>query len=229
MNCPYCNYECESHDRFCSHCGASLTAAYQEKKGRHWVPVLAMVLILAFGTFLFFALPGRSNANTDMPVGDETAWFAIEDGVLYFNQSRYDGSTELQIPESIGGVTVTALGDGCFENCTGLTSVVLPQTLQAIGEDAFRGCTALRGIEIPESVVLIGEDAFSGCTVLEAVCVYDGIRSIGAGAFSGCSKLFFIYYSGYFEDWNNLYSEFVNPYTTVISADGTFYQGETAN
>ena len=227
MFCPNCNYECDTQDRFCSHCGTPLTHAPLEKKGRHWVPVLIMVLIFAFGTGLFFALPGGNAVSGDN--GTEYSWFYVDNGVLHFEESRYTGDSDLTVPGELFGQTVTALSDGCFENCTGLTSVILPPSLQAIGEDAFRGCTSLRGIEIPESVVLIGEGAFSGCTALEAVCIYGGVRSIGTGAFKDCAKLFYVYYSGYFEEWNKLYSEFVNPYTTVIAQDGTFYQGETAN
>ena len=228
MFCPYCNYECDAHDRFCSQCGAPLTQQRTEKKGRHWVPLLIMLLVFAFGTTLFFVLPGESGGNDRLADGS-MPWFSVDGGILSFNETYYNGSSELQIPESIGGIAITALADSCFENCTELTSVVLPNSLQAIGEDAFKGCTSLRGIEIPESVILIGEGAFSGCTALEAVCVYNGIRSIGTGAFSGCTKLFYIYYSGYFQDWNKLYSDFINPYTTVFSQDGTFYQGETTN
>lgn len=228
MFCSNCGYECEAHDRYCSHCGVPLTAAPRERMGRHWVPILIMVLIFAVGTGLFFALPGSSSGRNGLSTS-QMPWFRIDDGVLYFSESHYDGTDELVIPESIGGITVTAIADGCFENCTGLTSVILPSTLQAIGEDAFKGCSSLRGIEIPESAVLIGEGAFSGCTSLEAVCIYDGIQSIGAGAFSGCTKLFYIYYTGYFQEWNELYSEFINPYATVFTQDGSFYQGEMTN
>lgn len=226
MFCPCCAHECDSGDRFCSHCGVSLTDA-SRKKGRHWVPVLAMVLVFSFGLFLFFALPGGKTVSADH--GAEYSWFYVDNGVLHFEQSRYTGTGDLTVPGELFGQTVTSLSDGCFENCTDLTSVILPPTLQAIGEDAFKGCTALRGIEIPESVMFIGEGAFSGCSALEAVCIYDGIRSIGAGSFSGCTKLFYIYYSGIFQDWNGLYAEFINPYTTVFAQDGTFYQGEAPN
>jgi len=225
MLCPNCSSECENHARFCANCGTALTAVPREKKGRHWVPILIMILIFAFGTGLFFLLPGRTDAGNNFE--EQMSWFYLEEGVLHFNAADYDGGSELLIPESIDGAAVTALSEGCFENCTELTSVILPSTLQAIGEDAFHGCTSLRGIEIPESVMLIGEGAFSGCTALEAVCVYNTVRSIGAGAFNGCTKLFYIYYSGYFQDWDELYGEFVNPYTVVIAQDGTFYQGET--
>lgn len=216
MHCPNCSYPCNNHDSYCCNCGATL-----EKKGRHWVPILLMVLIFAFGTTLFLFLPSSAP-----PSVRQTPWFYIENGVLFFDADSYDGGSELQIPESVSGMEVTALAEGCFENCTSLTAIMLPSSLQAIGEDAFRNCTALRGIEIPESVIFIGQNAFSGCSTLEAVCVYDGIQSIGTGTFSGCSKLQYIYYSGDFQEWNELYGEFINPYTKVYSQDGTFYQGE---
>lgn len=226
MICPYCNYACEDQDRYCSHCGAPLFRAAQPKKGRHWVPILCMVLIFALGTGLFFALPGGSGTShrNGFSTGD-MPWFTLDDGILYFNEAYYDGSSELSIPASIGGITVTALSEGCFENCTDLTGIFLPETLQAIGEDAFRGCTSLRGIYIPESVAVIGEDAFYGCTSLEAVSVYDGIQHIGSNAFGGCSKLFYIYFVGNYEVWAELYPEFITPYTAVFCEDGSFYQG----
>lgn len=226
MFCPYCNYECEEQDRFCSHCGAPLTIQLQKKKGRHWVPILMMILLISFGTGLFFALPGSSSPA---PAVDgeavDNSWFYVDNGVLYFEESRYSGSTELTIPSELFGQTVTSIGEGCFENCAGLTSIILPPTLQVIGEDAFRGCTALRGIEIPDSVRVIGEGAFYDCTALEAICVYNGIKSIGSEAFGGCSKLFYIYFLGNFQVWTELYGEFITPYTVIFCEDGSFYQG----
>lgn len=226
MLCPYCNCTCAEEDRFCSHCGALLNAPAAEKKGHHWVPILIMVLLCALGTGLFFAFPDGSNPSSvrgfstgDMP------WFLLDDGVLYFSEAYYDGSSELTVPESIGGVAVEALGEGCFENCRDLTGIFLPDSLQAIGKDAFRGCTSLRGMDIPDSVGLIGESAFYGCTALEAVRISDQTKVIGTQAFYGCNKLQFIYFQGKYIAWNDLYDEFISPYTTVFCEDGSYYQG----
>lgn len=224
MLCPYCNSVCEEQDRFCSHCGAPLAAPLAEKKGRHWVPLLIMALLCVLGTGLFFALPNGSSAHNGFSTGD-MPWFRIDDGVLYFSEAYYDGSSELTVPDTIGGVAVTALADGCFENCTELTGIFLPESLRSIGKDAFRGCTALRGMYIPESVEFIGGGAFYGCTALEAISCYNGIQSIGSEAFGGCSKLFYIYFVGNFEAWNMLYGEFITPYTAVFCEDGSYYQG----
>ena len=228
MFCPHCGYSCEDAARFCSYCGTALTRTVQNRKGSHWVPLLVLVMIFSFGTGLFFALPG---SDRDAPaLSEDTAeysWFHVDNGIVYFDASRYTGTGELTVPDEISGQSIIAIGDSCFENCTGLTAVILPSGLQAIGEDAFRGCTALRAIQLPDTVAVIGKGAFSGCTSLEAFCGYDGIQSIGSGAFSGCSKLFYIYYVGYYEDWTELYPEFINPYTAVFCNDGSFYQGGT--
>ncbi len=224
MVCPNCNYDCGDLGRFCPYCGTPLTAQVSEKKGRHWVPILIMVLIFSIGTGLFFALPGDSSAGKS-----DTPWFRMEDGVLHFSKTHYNGGSELHIPESIDGMPVTALADNCFENCTELTSVILPSSLRAIGENAFRGCTALRGIEIPEGVQLIGKGAFSGCTALESINIQSNIRSIGQGAFSGCEKLLYIFFVGSFRDWNTLYPEFITPFTAVFCTDGSYYQGGDPN
>ena len=224
MICPCCGNEFDEQDFCCPICEFIPIDPSRYKKGRHWVPILIMALIFSFGTALFFILPGTPTPAAD--TAEAAPWFRIEEGILYFDETGYTGGIELTVPETVDGITVIALAEGCFKNCDELISVTLPETLQAIGEDAFRGCSSLRGIEIPESVVLIGENAFADCESLEAVCVYDSLRSVSAGAISGCTQLFYIYYSGNFQEWDELYSEFINPYTTVFAEDGTFYQGK---
>ena len=223
--CPYCNNLCEAHDRFCSHCGASLVPA-APKKGRHWVPILIMVILCAFGTGLFFAFPSRiSPAPAANETATENSWFYVDNGTLYFEASRYTGDSELTIPDKLFGQTIIGIGESCFENCTELTAVNLPATLQTIGDNAFRGCTSLRGIKIPESVHSIGSGTFAECRALEAISVDQQLQRIGTGAFSGCNKLYYIYFAGIYEDWTKLYPEFINPYTTVFCDDGDYYHG----
>lgn len=49
-----------------------------------------------------------------------------------------------------------------FENCTNLSSIILPPNLQTIGARAFSGCSKLQQITIPRSVTSIGNFAFAG-------------------------------------------------------------------
>jgi len=228
MYCPNCGTLCGESDHFCSNCGHPVNAPKLPKKGSLLVPVMIMILLCGFGIGLFFALPMGSSQNTLSGLSDHNGCFSVMNGVLYFEEASYSGGSELVVPKTVNGEQVLALADGCFKNCTSLTSVVLPETLESIGAEAFRGCSALRGIQIPDSVEQIGAKAFYGCSALDAVALSDSLLSIGAGAFGECNSLYYIMFSGKHADWVSLYDEFITPYTGVFCDDGSFYQGKGA-
>ena len=111
----------------------------------------------------------------------------------------------LVIPDSInitGGYPypITSIGSYAFRDCTGLTSVTIPNTVTIIGNSAFRDCTGLTSMTIPNSVTSIGQYAFNDCTGLDSVvfnadsCTYTGYEYIyGSGgytwAFKGCKNI----------------------------------------
>ena len=49
----------------------------------------------------------------------------------------------------------TSIGDMSFENCTKLSSIVLPNTLVELGTYVFSGCTLLNNIEMPSNPIEI--------------------------------------------------------------------------
>ena len=63
----------------------------------------------------------------------------------------------VDIPTSIAGYTVTAIGEGAFVGCVSLTSITIPESVTAIGAGAFYYCWDLTSITIPDSVTAIGE------------------------------------------------------------------------
>lgn len=228
MYCPNCNNLCGDGDRFCFRCGAALTedvsvTASLPKKGSHRVPVLIMVIMAVIGTILYFAT--TANPRSPASTVSETPWFTVHEGYVFFNEALYTGSGELTVPEEINGQMVYGIGEGCFENCTRLTTVILPETLNSIENNAFAGCTSLRGIFLPESVTVLGKNVFTGCTSLEAICIPASVRWIGANTFDDCDNLFYIIYSGTSAQWIQLYNEFINIYTGVYCQDGSFYHG----
>ena len=95
-------------------------------------------------------------------------------GGYYFSYSdEYTGV--VVIPQSInsGGITysVTSIDGSAFRNCSGLTSLTIPNSVTYIDGSAFRGCSGLTSLAIPSSVTSIGEQAFSGCNALESITV----------------------------------------------------------
>ena len=94
------------------------------------------------------------------------------------------GLTSVTIPNS-----VTRIGSFTFNGCTGLTSVTIPDSVTHIGYSAFNGCSGLTSVTIPNSVTYIGDFAFKGCSGLTSVTIPNSVTSIGSYAFDGCTGL----------------------------------------
>jgi hypothetical protein len=97
--------------------------------------------------------------------------------------------TDIIIPSTYEGKPVTAIEDYTFEDCDGLNSVVMPDTMTTIGNYAFTYCTSLTSVVIGDSVTTIGVSTFYGCSSLTSVVIPDSVTSICERAFSGCSSL----------------------------------------
>lgn len=106
-------------------------------------------------------------------------------------ESQYSG--KIVIPSSIKyeGKTynVMEIREEAFENCTGLVSITIPNSVTVIENYTFSGCTGLTSITIPNSVTTIGANAFYGCTGLASITIPNSVTSIGSSAFSGCTGL----------------------------------------
>ena len=94
------------------------------------------------------------------------------------------GLTSVTIPNS-----VTSIGEYAFEHCNGLTSVTIPNSVTSIDFGAFFGCSGLTSVTIPNSVTSIGKMSFWYCVNLTSVIIPNSVTSIGSQAFEGCSGL----------------------------------------
>ena len=99
----------------------------------------------------------------------------------------------LVIPDSIthNGTKypVISIGNYAFMNCSGITSVAIPNSVTSIGNQAFYDCGGLTSVTIPNSVTSMGQYAFMYCIGLTSVTIGSGVTTISKQAFYNCSSL----------------------------------------
>ena len=99
-----------------------------------------------------------------------------------FNDCSYLKS--ISLPDGI-----TSLGKNCFYSCDNLTSISLPEGLTSLGDNCFAYCYELTSISLPDGITSLGNECFSGCSSLKSISLPDGLTSLGYECFRGCSNL----------------------------------------
>ena len=169
---------------------------------------LAVSLLLCFLVCSFLGCNGEeapqvggSTASTTVssttkapsdPVKPATAGLAytlLDDGSYSVSCGDAKALSEIVIPETYEGKTVSTIADEGFRNCTALTAVTLPESITVIGHFAFDGCSALERITLKSGVRSIGEWAFSNCAALADIQLPDTLESISGCAFAYCDSL----------------------------------------
>ncbi|MDE5745149.1 MAG: leucine-rich repeat protein [Paramuribaculum sp.] len=124
---------------------------------------------------------------TDLIIPDEIVYEGNKYPVVEIREEAFyncSGLTSITIPES-----VTSIGYSAFSRCSGLTSVTIPNSVIEIGSYAFSRCSGMTSITIPESVTSIGNGAFYNCSGLTSITIPSSVTEIGQSAFSDCTGL----------------------------------------
>lgn len=100
-------------------------------------------------------------------------WFELNSsGGIKIKSGYGEDTTEITVPSSIGGVTVSAIQNRGLYGLTEVTSMTIPSSVSVIGDEAFANCSSLEFLLIPSSVVSIGDDILSGSSA--AIYTPDG-------------------------------------------------------
>ena len=94
---------------------------------------------------------------------------------------------KLIVPSFINGKAVVGIRANGFYECTGLTGLILPDTVEYIDVNAFLGCEELTRVRWSAGLRKINSGAFD-CTGLETLVLPEGVTFLGGNAF-GHAKL----------------------------------------
>ncbi len=157
------------------------------------------VTSIGYWTFAFC----ESLTSMDIPksvtkIGEDafysTAWYNNQpDGLVYAGlvAYKYKGTmpsgTSMTLKEGTAGITGSA-----FECCSGLTSIVIPNSVTDIGSGTFAHCTGLTSVNIPNTVTVIRGNTFYDCTALTSIVIPNSVDSIAGEAFccTGLTSIF---------------------------------------
>ncbi len=137
--------------------------------------------------------------------------YTVTDGEATITGCDTSVSGEVIIPSTLGGFTVTAIGDSAFHNCTLITSITVPDTVTSIGAYAFSMYSklyyddemdyiwvlaeienSLVNITLSDNLISIGDFAFAGCNELESITIPDSVANIGEFIFHECYNLTYL-------------------------------------
>lgn len=123
-------------------------------------------------------------SGTSITSFDELEYFTGLTTINAYTFQNCTGLTSVTIPDS-----VTSIGNSAFAGCSGLTSVTVPDSVTVLEQRVFQSCGHLVSMTLPSGLTAINQYLFANDTNLTAVTIPSGVTSIDIYAFGNCPSL----------------------------------------
>ena len=124
-------------------------------------------------SLVMLAIVGTSAVFAQQPTLDKLTFNHTSNGYTA-GAANKQISGAVVIPDTYNGMRVIGTSINAFRDCTGITSVIIPNSVTGFNTSSFAHCTGLTSITIPASVTRIENDVFAGCTNLTSVTLQGG-------------------------------------------------------
>lgn len=105
--------------------------------------------------------------------------------ITSISANAFNTKTQILSAYTLPDSRLATVSGSSFQGCSGLSTLVLPDTVEAIQSYALTG-TALEDFEFPSSLKSIGRNAFKGL-LLTDLHLPDGLQTIGQQSFRDCT------------------------------------------
>ena len=154
--------------------------------------ILSVIMVLSCFAGMTFSVGAESSGDYEYEV--------LDNGTISI--TKYIGSdADVIIPSEIDGKTVTMIGWKSFSNCSGITSITIPSSIETISEYAVNGCSNLKEIIVEEdnknfssfngvlfdknaTELILCPEGFNGEYVIP-----DSVKKLRSYSFSACASL----------------------------------------
>lgn len=128
-----------------------------------------VLFVLVFAIAYTFCLSLVSAEGSAVKSGTDQgySYAVLEDNSACI--TKYSNGGDVVIPESLGGHSVTAIGERAFDRNQEVTSVTIPEGVISIDANAFYWCGNMTAVTLPDSLQQIGPEAFGMCNALKTI------------------------------------------------------------
>lgn len=115
----------------------------------------------------------------------------IANNVVSIDELEFSMYKNLETVDCSLATKLKTIGASAFQDCSGITKIVLSPSIETIGIAAFAKCGAIKNVDLSQLTALktISKLTFIYCVNLQNIKFSENITVIGQQAFYGCNKL----------------------------------------